>query len=605
MNNVHHVPFEPGLGSDPVMCPVSITVRTVAEVPAIAAIRGQACCEWFAAAQVTNLGHLRSRQPGHPPTRVAVLRDARRLFVAFHCTEPQMKKAHRLVPRDSQDGCVEIFPGLRRALEYDECVGLYLDPGNAKREFRLLQVNINGARLARRISSVMGWTVFPLQTPQACAPEPDSLTWESEVFEAGDHWRAALAVDLETLCAGADQPPTVGLNFARWRNVDLWRQYSWAPAVHLWHFPALALGDGYLTDSPARVTRIDWGTLEYGANRVRMALSGGGRACEVALRVTVRDSGEVGDPEFAYAVTTDSTPVELMPHGQVEVTAGFELPFEYPNVDVRLEMVERGRAGGFYRATFPLGNHNGLRVRQPSLRVARRTGAAAPRNPDPSDPDFHRRKRDFILSRLPRFRRRNTAGGAPSDFVLSAMDGSVAFDLMKPGALRRIADWIGSLFEPDTDRIVAVAMFTQDDWVTTHAAARVGLHTHLTPLSALRLGGGHCYSRAIVGAGLVSELPDPATGGRHRAQPTQVMGHVVVAVERGDDYVLFDPSFGHFFYNSSNTNLATARELANDPGLVSRVVKAPEKIRLYYACIPSQIRLEQGTVVWPADAPPA
>lgn len=446
----------------------------------------------------------------------------------------------------------------------------------------------------------MGWTVFPANTALACGADLENLDWQSDVHEAEDHWRAAFSVGLTGLAADIRSRPTVGLNFARWRNVDVWRHYSWAPAVHLDHFPALAMGDGYLSADPVRVGGIDWGTLDYGPNQVGVSLLGGGRDAEAVLKVGVQDFERCS--ETAYAAQTVSRPVAVPKRGEAEAAAEFYLPHDYYNVLVELEVATPDGTETFYRATFPLGNHAGLRI-QPYCRAPQGTAHDAPEDPAPSDPDFHRKKREFVQAKLPRFRRLNTADGTASDFVLSAADGSVEFDLMKPGALRRIADWICTLFERDCDRLVAVALLTNDDWVTTHAGPRVGLHKHLTPLSQLRLGCGHCYSRAEVGAGIAAQLPDPATGGRQRANAVLVVGHVVVAVERGDDYVMFDPSFGHFFFNAGNTDLATARELVADPGLVARAVKQPKKRFLNYASIPAQIRLEPGTVVWPAGAP--
>jgi len=174
--------------------------------------------------------------------------------------------------------------------------------------------------------------------------------------------------------------------------------------------------------------------------------------------------------------------------------------------------------------------------------------------------------------------------------------------LMKAGALKRIADWVCSLFAGDDDRLAAAALLTNDDWVTVHALQRVSMQSELTPLSLLRLGGGHCYSRASIGAGIVREIPDPA-GGNHQAWPVLVVGHVVTAVRRGDDYVYIDPTFGHFFYNKANTALATARQLAADESLVARVVKAKDRFA-NYAALPGHVLIETGTITWPAGAPP-
>ena len=601
-----YVPFEPGIGGEPVMKANHLVVRIVEKTPGVEAIRDDACLQWFREPEVENLLYLRTREPAEAPTHVAVMRDDRYLMVAFKCIEPEMKSAHRLVPRDAKKGQVEVFPeAMPRVLTYDECVGLYLGDKHDKTTYYQLQVNINGARRERHTTSAMSWTALPLTNWL----ELEGLKWESEVTEADDHWRAVIRVDLKSV--GVDPPagrspsagegpakqPTIGLNFARWRNVDFWKQYSWVPVIHLEHVPGIAMGDGYLHGDPVRVTQIDWGNLEHGRNHVEMTLLGNRQDTEVLLKVNARDREGLHGAD--YEAETRSKVVNVPSRDATTIEADFDLPFDHPGVLVTLELCEPDGKRVFYRATFPLRSHGNIRICQPYERAGKDAS-----NPEPSEANFHERKRDFVLSRLPKFCRRTTAQGAPSDFVLMSRDGEVTFNLMEAGALGRIADWICTLFEEDNDRIVAVALLTNDDWVTVHASPRVGMQGHLTPLSMLRLGGGHCYSRAVIGAGIVSELPDPASGRKHEAWPVLVLGHVVTAVRRADDYVMIDPSFGHFFYNRDNTDLAVAKELEANPDLVTRVVKGKKRL-INYASTAAQVRMDLGTIVWPAGGPPA
>jgi hypothetical protein len=124
----------------------------------------------------------------------------------------------------------------------------------------------------------------------------------------------------------------------------------------------------------------------------------------------------------------------------------------------------------------------------------------------------------------------------------------------------------------------------------------------MTALSALRLGAGHCYSRALGGTGIVNAMTDPRTGKPFEAYPCLVVGHVVTAIRWRDGWTFIDPSFGNFFFNRENTDLATDLELEADHALIERVAVRKGAIA-NYGRRDVQVRLEEGTVVWPAGAP--
>jgi len=593
MDESYYVPFEPGVGVETVMMPKHVTARVMESVPEVSAVKTQAADAWFDTPTVEDLSYVRTQTPGGPPTRVAIFRDKTQLFVAFDCIEPAMNRVNRLVPRDAEKGRVEILPDIMpRTLDYDENVKVLLDDAHDKTVFYGLQVNINGARHQVHYVTAMNWTVFATSTYR----EMEGLLWESDVVESENGWRAAIKIDLGSVGRDLDAQPTMGLELVRLRNVECWKAYAWSDLIHQSHANAAAFGDLYLADTGAAVTRIDWGDRESGRNRMKVTVASS-KPRKVMLKVKAHDrEGLQGAP---YEAETESAAVEIPAGGEAVLEADYLLPWDHPRMFFTLEVVDVDSGESLYRAQYPLRDHGDVRVRKPYARVSRE-GAE---NPKPGDERFHEKKAEWILTRLPKFTRKTTAQGAPSDFTLAAEDGSVTFNLMETGALKRIADYISTLFEEDTDRLVATAIFTNDDWVTVHAAPRVGMQRHLTPLSELRLGGGHCYSRAVIGAGIVNELIDPATGENHEAWPTLVLGHVITAISRGEDYTFIDPSFGHFFYNADNTDLATSAELAANHELITRVVKGEKRLANYIRP-DAHVRLDEGTVVWPAGAPP-
>ena len=584
MDETLYVQFEPGPGSQRVMTPKTVVIPVVDAAPEVGAVASADADKWFENPAIDNLTHVRTGTPGTPGTSVAMMRDDRYLFVAFHCAEPRMADVQRLVPTGAKGGLLEIENGMSRSITHDDSVGVYIDGRHERASYHVLTVNVNGARKELLQTTSTDW----LAVPPTGWKEMDDLKWESDVFEGEDFWRAAFRIDMKSIEIDPESQPTVGINLVRCRHVDYWVQYSWCDIVHTNMVHALTLGEGYLGDRGVIVRKIDWGDLGYGANELSLTVDSTGLARQLELKV------HLDDREGGHCVDTESDAQTITSSGVLK--APFTMVHNLPACYVTAEVVDSNTGESLYRSRFPIRDHG-------DIRFGHRSPTGAVDDPSPDDPDFRRKKIAYILSKLPRFCRRNTTEGAPSDFTLAAKDGSVEFNLMEAGALKKIADWICTLFDSDDDRLVAAAIFTNDDWVTTHAHLRVRMQFHLTPLSTLRLGSGHCYARAQVGAGLCCELPDPLSGKNYEAWPTLVLGHVITSIKRGDDYVFIDPSFGHFFYNEDNTTLATSRELAKDHSLVERAVIG-DKRWLNYRRRDAHVRLEMGTIVWPTGAPP-
>ena len=167
----------------------------------------------------------------------------------------------------------------------------------------------------------------------------------------------------------------------------------------------------------------------------------------------------------------------------------------------------------------------------------------------------------------------NTRQGAPSDFHIEAVDGSVAFDLMHDGVMHSIADWLCSLYDNDVDRVIGSTYFMSQQAVYVYASRRAHFAALLDPLSNLRLGGGMCGEFARPHVGLLSRMTSTATGDRFRARKVNLGGggHALTTVRLFDRWVLLDPTPPNVkaFFHRDHQTLASGQDLQSDPSLIA------------------------------------
>lgn len=580
------VPFEPGINADPTLTATPLYARRVQRVPDVSAVRDAQADAWFTSPALDNLLDLHTHSPGDPATRVVLMWDEQDLFVAFDCVETEPSGVRRLIPADAENGTLRIYEkSIPRVLDHDDHVAVAIDPKHDHATVHWLRTNINGARRTTAERCAMSWSAVPVSSTPDNTPTPQ---WDSAVVERPGGWRAAMRLRLSSLGIDPARQPTIGIHLARARYGTWLQHFASTGTLPGSSAAPLAMADLYFHGPQAAVRSITWVERAYGDNRISVEVLGGTEPREVRVSATLSHATGRSDEN-------QSPPVRLEPHMTVPVNLSYSMPHNYERASLTLEVRDAASGRAYYRGHFPLGSHTDLNVDNPH--------PASAANPHPGDSNFHEKKRNYILSRLPRFCRKTTAQGAPSDFTLASTDGSVVFNLMESGVMGKIGRWLDSLFDNAIDRIVAAALFSNDNWVTTHCAARVGMHEQLTALSCLRLGSGHCYSRAVAGAGIASAMTDPRTGKHFEAYPVLVLGHVVVAVRWRDSWTLFDPSFGHFFFNRDNTDLATDVELEADPDLIRRVGLSDARLR-NYGRRDVHVRLREGPIVWPAGAPP-
>lgn len=137
-------------------------------------------------------------------TWAKVATDGRRLYVAFHCEEPEMK-ARALLQRK-----------LRRMQEEDH-VAVFLDPGPSRSQYLVLRTNLLAGQSFEKIPS-------PATRPTGVeCPEnvPDTLPCPTAVRQGRDGWNVEMAVPLAALVARSpDYAATrrLGINLLRARN---------------------------------------------------------------------------------------------------------------------------------------------------------------------------------------------------------------------------------------------------------------------------------------------------------------------------------------------------------------------------------------------------
>jgi len=528
-------------------------------------------------------------------TRLRIVYDDDHLFAAFHMEEPQMAETcaaitepgtRRLAVADPTSG--------RKMLDYviekDDSVQLCLDFDHGSGRYVLFLVNIAGVSYADETESHYGEAIYP----HLKYIEPWDKDYRAAACKGKDYWCAALAVPFSSIGAKPARGQVFGIDASRSRTVTEWHHHCLCGGPNLGkNRSAVAFGDLYLGDMPIALERTDFGhpVLAENSLAARIANTSGKELSLVCTgKLTVDSTGQV--------MSEDSAEVTLPPDGSGSVRLNYRLDWqELGRQTLELTIADKDSGRHLLKTRYFFGYKGQIPAEQPHAFDAPRP------NPDPNDEDFIEKKRDYILSRLPHFHRCTTNDGAASDFTLRSDCGNYEFNLMKSGVLRQIAGMVESIFPDRNDRLIAACLLAHQKSFSMHMAPHVSLHRQITPLSALRLNGGHCYSRALVWLGIVRNLEAGENGQVYgdRAHALLVLGHVLGAVDVGDDdRIVFDPSVGAFFYRWDNKNFATERELEADPSLSARMHRNRER---FFANVRYHRAVPAGQIVFPQGAP--
>ncbi len=557
----------------------------VTDLPPIGSAESLASIAWFkSGTPQAQFVDLHNGAPAVHATTLRILVSNEGLFAAARMDEPAPQLMKRLVPADSATGEVKPHENLMGyAVDKDDHFALAIDPVHSHGDY--FEFFLSNAGHASVHLKNFQYSESIHTTCDKC--EPVKPAWEHRAIIAGDAWYAFMRIPWAALGLNAlPEQHLIGMNATRLRAVEELRCSTFARVPFQHGMCAADFADLYLSPPPAVLESLDFGRPVLDQNTLKLSLK-----AATGASVTARATVTVGKDK--RTISSDEAKTNIAAGSTATLNVPYRLDWQETGLhSMTLELLHDGRI--FYSGQFVLGRNGYVSV------TDRHEWDKPQPHPSPDDEQFMVKKRNYLLSRLPRMARTTTAQGAPSDFCLESADGKVRFNLMDPAVCRQIAAFIESRFDNDADRMAGASMFIHQKCFAMHCTELTHVHRHLSPESAMRLNGGHCYSRALSLAGVMREIRYTGQSRTYDARIMFVLGHVIVAVIDGGQRYLFDPTFGSFYYRHDNKAFATELEIAADLTLADRYGRGR---RHNFSHPASHSLAPVGNVRWPAGAP--
>jgi hypothetical protein len=541
---------------------------------------------WFAEAPTLSaFADLLDGTTTNPGTTVRVLASAAGLFIAARMAEPKPERMRRVIPADHPDGEMKINPNaLAYSVWKDDHFTFAIDPTHNHKDYYEVMISSTGFTRAQKKNYEYHESVHP----HCVTHEPAKIAFQHRALCHKDAWYAFAKLEWKSLgLDGAPALPVIGFNAVRLRAVDEIRFSAWARTPDAHKMAALDFGDLYIAPALAQITRFNFGQPVLDRNSLQLELRNAGGA-SISARVVVTGN------QNKNSISDETTNVAAGA-GEQKVSIGYKLSrLESKGHTLTVELIDRASGKVFHQSQFQIGRNSWVCAGD------RYEWDAPQPNPAPGDENFVDKKRNYITSRLPRFDRVTTAQGAPSDFCLESVDGKVRFNLMQPDVCARIARFVESKFDTDNDRMAAASMLIHQRVFAMHCNELTSTHHNMSPESAMRNNGGHCFSRALSLAGVLSEMQYVGTNRKYHARICFVLGHVICAIVENDNVYYFDPTLGSFYYRHDNKAFATREEMAADLSICERWVLGRNN---NFSHPQTHVLAPVGNVRWPAGAP--
>ncbi|MHC4984785.1 MAG: DOMON domain-containing protein [Planctomycetota bacterium] len=566
--------------------------------------------------------HVVATHVDRPPSLDGTLTDP--LWNGLHCVEPQAPFHHDSPPVSTKVYLAwdseALYVGIRAALPtspaaiekqssaesdplVEEKVALAIDARHNHCEMLTVSINARGeiqchddglqmAGLSAEPGFQYDWWHLKELNPDPKA-KARKLGLRGAAVAGNTEWTAETVIPFASL--GVESPAaglTMGLEIIRTATElpaeSFNYHFTWMPQYPGTLGSPVTMGVMSLDPVPVSLEAIDFPNCSWGINHAVVRLRNNSQR---TTRGTLMSRGVCGqEPGVTHANRpVESGPVEIPAGQSISTTFEYHMPVRFMPDTIELELRDSADGGRLLRASYNLGT---CAVVYP---FGQEMGMATP---ELDDPDFVEKRHRYIVSRQPLLRRRTTRQGAPSDFTIEAVDGSVQFDLMRDGVMQAIADWLCSLYDNDIDRVIGSTFFMSQQAVYVYASRRAHFAALLDPLSNLRLGGGMCGEFARPHVGVLSRMTSATTGERFRARKANIGGHALTAVRMFDRWVLLDPTPPNVkaFFRRDHQTLASGQDLRADPELIAyngSTLTVPANPVLSVAC---------GTT-WPDGAP--
>lgn len=517
---------------------------------------------WARAAPIRNFRLYGSDAVAGDETVVQVCHNQSFIYFRFNCLDEHID-ARRKAPFPPHHDMVA--PGDEVSQDF---IRIALDPSHDHLHSYMLFLNIDGINTVWKTACLGGEQRWDISEQKIkCGQERIFSTFEEKGIEykieiCPDRWIADLAIPMETFEIAPQTTPVAGLGLFRAKSsgrttYSVWQAGNYYTNNYQLHMVPQELADLYLAPGGIKVEETNFGDLTWGSNDLAVTLRNDDEL-DRRICLQVKTLYEPGDPFFSNSSTTclgaDSTTVVRLPYAisfrkkwALKITDRQKLIIQIEDTETRKPL---------YRAEYTVSYINGLIA-------AERYGQAPVANPSPGETDFLEKKREYILGRIPEFKRLSTSDGALSDFVLRSADGQCRFNLMEPGVMNQIADFLSNLFDNDIDRLLGATMFLHQRSVMTHSAALNGIGI-LNPLSMLRLGGSACGNRSVLLIDLLQRMRSDQSSDGFEAYYLTLTGHTVATVLMDGRQVMLDADNGLFYYTMDNNRLASLEEMSED-----------------------------------------
>ena len=463
-----------------------------------------------------------------------------------------------------------VRPGARNAQTDDipnnDSLEVEIDTAHNHADYLWLHFDSSGVKAAARRNVLQ----FSLRCDRLQKDEPVADgRWSVLCEVTRDAWYSLVHVPFALLAMrSAGDLVAWGFNVVQRRWVGrILVESAWSPvpgeSQSPWDF-----GEVLAPESPVELRGLDFGEVYHDWNALKLSLQ------NVAVRQV-----EAEVQLRAWFEGFESTPAQTVSLGAGQ-TRELELRFELDSCQWHrqdIELTVREGARLLYRALFSAG-HNPVHGGACMIlkHGVRWFDGPPPQDPSPADPDFARKKRRYILSRLPDFPEMGWWGGPRGDWILRDRRGSgIAFNLLSNRILEELGDMIAERFTTDDERVIAAALLAHRLVIYSYAGCRV--QASLSPLASLRYGATICSGYTCVAAGILGGTPRADGKRGYRGYWTNAYNHTILTVELPKYRTLVDPTLGAFHYIRDNSRLATEEELFNDPTLSRRTLDGNDR----------------------------
>ncbi|MCW8129926.1 MAG: hypothetical protein KIS92_06175 [Planctomycetota bacterium] len=353
--------------------------------------------------------------------------------------------------------------------------------------------------------------------------------------------------------------------------------------------------DLYAAEPRLTVTRVEIPEPVWGGDASTVILSGSAKNLPAGV---VR--AEVVLPPDGESVRTEAAWEAREGRFRVAVPVVFPHQGKWANpLDKAGKLRMSVAAGGtdLWRAEYAFGFDMSIIVRE---RYGA-NGKPLPPRPAPSDPDFVNRFRAYVLARMPNYRQRTTAEGAPSDFYLEDPEGGAHLDLAKPGSLDRAVEMLVARFPDWQDALCGIAAWVYHPLITRHSSSWTGVagQAHLETL--VRLGGCFCSDTSVLSAHL-AERAGARMNVPIKGYAMGLRGHLCTLLETPLGRVVIDGMHGLYYHTLDNARLATLDEMRTQREVTRRMWHfcGTNKEDFYFQNYTQTIRpLRPRPFVWP------